>query len=537
MLWPHLDHLAPGRSRFRKWETVGSHVADFVCHQDEGRHPARRHTRTDLRGCARRMPPRPPGRRKATRCFASGMPRCWVASRSSSTRSRRLSSPPTATAPTPSFPLRSLPLGARGVNATINDARSSPRTLLRRNPRPHAAARGGGSEEARHRCAGRARLPLRGREGLRDAAPAGAARRRPAREGAGRARGAQGPARRRAGGGDPGLPEERRPDLPRCRRRSRAIRRRASSTSRSSRSPAADAGRAGRDPARHRQEPSPGRNRCAGARPPPSRAPCAGCARCNPSSAPSAPRPRSPRSCPSRSTASRSGDVTHGHRFLAPGAIRVRRFDDYAPALERAKVVLDTDRRKDIILHDAQDLAFAQGLELVEDEGLLEEVAGLVEWPVVLMGSFDEAFLDIPPEVIRTTIRANQKCFVLRDPERPASLANRFILTSNLVGQRRRHDDRRRQRARGARAALGRQVLLGDGPEGAARRPAGEAEEHRLPREARHAIRARRAHRGAGQGARARRRRRSGARPSAPRVSPRPISSPRWSASSPSCRA
>ena len=129
-----------------------------------------------------------------------------------------------------------------------------------------------------------------------------------------------------------------------------------------------------------------------------------------------------------------SGDVTHGHRFLAPGAIRVKRFDDYAPALERAKVVLDADRRKDMILHDAKDLAFAQGLELVEDEGLLEEVAGLVEWPVVLMGSFDEAFLDIPPEVIRTTIRANQKCFVLRDPN-TGKLANKFLLTSNLVAR------------------------------------------------------------------------------------------------------
>jgi glycyl-tRNA synthetase beta chain len=127
-----------------------------------------------------------------------------------------------------------------------------------------------------------------------------------------------------------------------------------------------------------------------------------------------------------------AGDVTKGHRFLAPGEIRVKRFDDYAPALERAKVVIDTDRRKDMILHDAKDLAFAQGLELVEDEGLLEEVAGLVEWPVVLMGSFDEAFLDIPPEVIRTTIRANQKCFVLRDPS-TGKLANRFLLTSNLI--------------------------------------------------------------------------------------------------------
>ncbi|HST93258.1 MAG TPA: glycine--tRNA ligase subunit beta [Microvirga sp.] len=129
-----------------------------------------------------------------------------------------------------------------------------------------------------------------------------------------------------------------------------------------------------------------------------------------------------------------SGDVTHGHRFLSPGAFRVKRFDDYAPALERAHVVLDADRRKDIILHDARDLAFAQGLELIEDEGLLEEVAGLVEWPVVLMGSFDDAFLAIPPEVIRTTIRANQKCFVLRDP-RTGQLANRFLLTSNLVAK------------------------------------------------------------------------------------------------------
>jgi glycyl-tRNA synthetase beta chain len=127
-----------------------------------------------------------------------------------------------------------------------------------------------------------------------------------------------------------------------------------------------------------------------------------------------------------------SGDVTCGHRFLAPDAIRVKRFDDYATALERARVVLDADRRKDMILHDARDLAFAQGLELVEDEGLLEEVAGLVEWPVVLMGSFDEAFLSIPPEVIRTTIRANQKCFVLRDPG-TQKLANKFLLTSNLI--------------------------------------------------------------------------------------------------------
>ncbi|MGZ9116483.1 MAG: glycine--tRNA ligase subunit beta, partial [Methylocystis sp.] len=120
-----------------------------------------------------------------------------------------------------------------------------------------------------------------------------------------------------------------------------------------------------------------------------------------------------------------SGNVTHGHRFLAPPPIRVKRFEDYALSLERAKVVIDAARRRDIILHDAKDLAFAQGLELVEDPGLLEEVAGLVEWPVTLMGAFDESFLSIPPEVIRATIRVNQKCFVLKRPRasRLASLA------------------------------------------------------------------------------------------------------------------
>jgi glycyl-tRNA synthetase beta chain len=125
-----------------------------------------------------------------------------------------------------------------------------------------------------------------------------------------------------------------------------------------------------------------------------------------------------------------SGNTTYGHRFLAPGAIQVRHFDDYVASLERAKVVLDPARRKEIILTDAKNLAFAQGFELVEDEGLLNEVAGLVEWPVVLMGEFEESFLKIPDEVIRATIRINQKCFVLRDPK-TGRLANRFILTAN----------------------------------------------------------------------------------------------------------
>jgi glycyl-tRNA synthetase beta chain len=125
-----------------------------------------------------------------------------------------------------------------------------------------------------------------------------------------------------------------------------------------------------------------------------------------------------------------AGDVTQGHRFLAPEIFSVRRFDDYAQKLERAKVVLDADRRAQTILADARNLAFAQGCELVEDEALLAEVAGLVEWPLVLMGSFDPSFLKIPPEVIRATIRTNQKCFVLRDAL-TAKLTNRFILIAN----------------------------------------------------------------------------------------------------------
>ncbi|MGQ0682370.1 glycine--tRNA ligase subunit beta [Bradyrhizobium sp.] len=126
-----------------------------------------------------------------------------------------------------------------------------------------------------------------------------------------------------------------------------------------------------------------------------------------------------------------TGQTTFGHRFMAPSAISVRRFEDYGAKLLEAKVVLDPDRRKDAILTDAKQLAFAQGFELVEDQNLLDEVAGLVEWPVVLMGSFDADFLSIPDEVIRATIRNNQKCFVVRDPK-TGKLASKFILTANI---------------------------------------------------------------------------------------------------------
>jgi len=127
----------------------------------------------------------------------------------------------------------------------------------------------------------------------------------------------------------------------------------------------------------------------------------------------------------------KAGQVTRGHRFMAPDEFSVRRFEDYEAKLFDAKVVLDPQRRKDIILADAKELAFAQGFELVEDQVLLDEVSGLVEWPVVLMGSFDKEFLSIPGEVIRATIRNNQKCFVVNDPK-TGKLANKFILVANI---------------------------------------------------------------------------------------------------------
>ncbi|WP_375650377.1 glycine--tRNA ligase subunit beta [Bartonella sp. OT172YNZD] len=130
----------------------------------------------------------------------------------------------------------------------------------------------------------------------------------------------------------------------------------------------------------------------------------------------------------------KSNNLTYGHRFLSDGKpFQVRRFDDYVTQLETHKVILDAERRKNIILADAQNLCFANGLELVQDNPLLEEVAGLVEWPVILMGDFDKSFLDIPPEIIRLTIRANQKCFVTRKQGEKVKLSHHFILVSNIL--------------------------------------------------------------------------------------------------------
>ena len=174
------------------------------------------------------------------------------------------------------------------------------------------------------------------------------------------------------------------------------------------------------------------------------------------------------------------GNETRGHRFMAPAPFTVRRLADYLQKLDKAKVVPDAERRRDIILTEAKQLAFAQGLELIEDEGLLAEVSGLVEWPVVLMGSFDQSFLHIPEEVIRATIRNNQKCFVLRDA---SARQARQQVHSRLQhrGRRRRRRDRRRQRARHPRAALGREILLRDRSENAPGRPAAEVRAHRFP--------------------------------------------------------
>ena len=126
-----------------------------------------------------------------------------------------------------------------------------------------------------------------------------------------------------------------------------------------------------------------------------------------------------------------SGAVTRGHRFLAPAAIEVTGFADYRKRLKAAKVEIDAVKRAELILHEARRIADEHGLELVEDEGLLRENAGLVEWPTVLIGKFDQEFLQVPGEVLTTSMKAHQKCFSLRDPKTDG-LANRFLMVSNL---------------------------------------------------------------------------------------------------------
>ncbi|MEZ5669951.1 MAG: glycine--tRNA ligase subunit beta [Alphaproteobacteria bacterium] len=126
-------------------------------------------------------------------------------------------------------------------------------------------------------------------------------------------------------------------------------------------------------------------------------------------------------------------DFTHGHRFLAPDRIAVTGFADYRDKLRAAKVVLDSAERAAMIADQARALAAAEGLEVDLDGGLLAENAGLVEWPVALMGRIDDAFMRVPPEVLRTTMAANQKYLTLRDAD--GAMAPRFILVSNLAAK------------------------------------------------------------------------------------------------------
>ncbi|MFT6446863.1 glycyl-tRNA synthetase beta chain [Sulfitobacter pontiacus] len=124
-----------------------------------------------------------------------------------------------------------------------------------------------------------------------------------------------------------------------------------------------------------------------------------------------------------------AGDTTRGHRFLAPDTITVSSFDDYSAKLKRAFVVLDPAERRDTIWNDATNMAFANGLEVVEDAGLLAEVAGLVEYPVVLMGQIGDDFLGLPPEVLQTSMKEHQKFFSVRNPK--SGRIERFVTVAN----------------------------------------------------------------------------------------------------------
>ena len=128
----------------------------------------------------------------------------------------------------------------------------------------------------------------------------------------------------------------------------------------------------------------------------------------------------------------KSGNTTRGHRFLFSGDITVRRFEDYEAALKKAHVVLDAAERAEIISHDLKQKAFALGLEPIEDIGLLNEVSGLAEWPVVLIGTIQDEFMDVPAEILQTSMRTHQKYFSLRDPK-TGKMANRFALVANML--------------------------------------------------------------------------------------------------------
>ncbi len=231
-----------------------------------------------------------------------------------------------------------------------------------------------------------------------------------------------------------------------------------------------------------------------------------------------------------------SGDETRGHRFMAPAPFRVRRLDDYMAKLEKAKVVLDPERRKEMILTDAKNLAFAQGYELIEDAGpagggrrtgrMAGGADGLVRRGVpVDPARGDPHHHPQQPEVLRA---ARSEHRAARQQVHPG-VEHR--------GRGRRREDHRRQRARDPRATVRCEILLRDRPEDAARRPAAEVRADRVPREARHAGAS--ASRGSRRcrGISPRSSTPTSPRPSAPRGCARRTCSPKWSANSPSCRA
>ncbi len=126
----------------------------------------------------------------------------------------------------------------------------------------------------------------------------------------------------------------------------------------------------------------------------------------------------------------KSGRATRGHRFMGGDAFEVNSFDDYVAKLKKAKVILDPEERAETIWHDATNMAFAQGLEVVEDRGLLAEVAGLVEWPVVLMGEIGADFLNLPPEVLQTSMKEHQKFFSVKNPK--TGRIEKFVTVANI---------------------------------------------------------------------------------------------------------
>ena len=181
-----------------------------------------------------------------------------------------------------------------------------------------------------------------------------------------------------------------------------------------------------------------------------------------------------------------SGRHTHGHRFLSRARSRSGASTITPQKLKKAHVVLDAEERAAIIFEGVKQAAFVHGLELIPDEGLLAEVAGLAEWPVVLIGTIEDQFMDVPPEILQTSMRTHQKYFALRDPK-TGKMANRFALVANMVAE-----DGGKEIVAGnervLRARLSTPNSSGTRTASAAGQPRRRSQGHRLPRQAGHAV-------------------------------------------------